>query len=78
MEGKKMVLFVTQYDKAMNEAAKAVRAEMIRLDYVESDVEYDGEDKAISVAAVTTYLRALLREIPDPSEFAATVQKSET
>lgn len=57
-------------DDALNAAAEAVRAELIRLDFVEGDKEPDGEDKAIAAAAIKAWLLASADAIRTPSEYS--------
>lgn len=66
---------VARINAALNEAAADVRRELLRLDYVEGDVEPDGEDKAIACAAVKAFLiafgsDALARQIPGPETYS--------
>jgi hypothetical protein len=54
---------------AVNAAATAVRAELIRLDYVEGDDVPDGEDKAIAIAAIRAFLEKVSSDLLPPTTF---------
>ena len=56
---------------AVNEAAKAVRAALIRLDYVDGGPEPDGEDKAIAIIAIRTFLNAMSGVLPNAGDFSS-------
>ena len=47
-------------NKALNDAATAVRAELVRLKYLSGHLVADGEDKAIACAAIRAFAEAML------------------
>lgn len=57
-------------DEALNAAATAVRAELLRLDYIEGWTEPDGEDKAIAAAAIRAWLTVQTKQILTPKEYS--------